>query len=362
MVLAAILSKSVTLSAWDVALSFEVNAASTIRRFSRWLHNPKIDISQIYDGIISAALRSWGGKRVVLALDTSMLRDNVCAVRVSAIYLGRAVPVAWNVLEHKSASVKFAAYKEVLAQARSRLPENVCVIFLADRGFVSKKLMRQLNEWGWIWRIRIKGNQALYCKTRKMTPTMLKLKKGSAKLFSGTIRFGKSLVGMSLSAGWSRTADDPWYILSNDSASAEIFMEYALRFNIEEEFRDEKSGGFNLDKSRVEGTEALERLILVIAVATIIILNKGLEVVAEGNRKKVDGHSHRGLSYLQIGWRWISKQLSKATITLQFSLTLKVMNDPLPAAPTRKESVLRRKRKDPKWHFKSIIHCHDLLI
>jgi len=362
MVLAAILSKSVTLSSWDVALSFEVNAASTIRRFSRWLHNLKIDISQIYDGIIGAALLNWGGKHIILALDTTMLRDNACAVRISMIYLGRAVPIAWSVLEHKSASVKYAAYKRVLVQARSRLPENVCVIFLADRGFVSKKLMRQLNEWGWIWRIRIKGNQVLYCKNRKMKPSMLKLKKGSAKLFSGTVRFGKSLVGMSLSAGWSRGADEPWYILSNDAASGEIFMEYALRFNIEEEFRDEKSGGFKLDKSRVEGTEALERLIFVIAVAMIIILNKSLEVVEEGNRKKVDGHSHRGLSYLQIGWRWISKQLSKATVTMQFNLTLRATNDPLPAAPTRKESILRRKRKNPKWHFNSIIHCHDLLI
>jgi len=117
-----------------------------------------------------------------------------------------------------------------------------------------------------------------------------------------------------------------------------------------------------LDKSRVEGTEALERLILIIAVATIITLNEGLSVVTEGNRKKVDGHSLRGLSYLQIGWRWILKQLSKAEMILQFSLALRATNDPLPVAPTRKESVLRRKRKDPKWHFKSIIHCQDLLV
>ena len=53
MVLAVILSKSVSLASWDVALSFEVNAASTIRRFSRWLHNVKIDIVQIYDGIVA---------------------------------------------------------------------------------------------------------------------------------------------------------------------------------------------------------------------------------------------------------------------------------------------------------------------
>jgi hypothetical protein len=136
-------------------------------------------------------------------------------------------------------------------------------------------------------------------------------------------------------------------------------MEYGMRFDIEEEFRDEKSGGFSLEKSRVEGTEALERLILVIAVATIITLNEGLTVVREGNRKKVDGHWRQGLSYLQIGWRWILKQLSRTTTALQCSLELRAINDPLPVAPTRKESILRRKRKNPKWHFKSFIPCYD---
>ena len=360
MVLAAILSQNVTLGSWDNALPFDVNAASTIRRFSRWLHNPKIDTQRIYDAIIRNALRNWEGGRIVLALDTSMLRAKACAVRVSMIYLGRAIAIAWCVLEHKSSSVKFADYIGVLALARSRLPKDVEVIFLADRGFVSKKLMRQLNEWRWIWRIRIKGNQVLYCKERRMTPKVLMLQKGNAMLFSGNIRFERGLEGLSLSAGWSRGADEPWYILSNDRASGENFMEYGMRFDIEEEFRDEKSGGFALEKSRVKGTEALERLILVIAVATIITLNEGLAVVAEGNRKKVDSHWKRGLSYFQIGWRWILKQICRATITLHSSLELKAMNDPLPVAPTRKESVLRRKRKNPEWHFKSFTPCYDL--
>jgi hypothetical protein len=289
-----------------------------------------------------------------------MLRDNVCAIRVSMIYLGRAIPIGWRILEHKSSSVKFADYKEVLTRAYSRLPKGVKVIFLADRGFVSKKLMRQLNEWGWNWRIRIKNNQVLYCKDRRMTPKMLMLQKGNAMLFSGNIRFERLLEGLSLSAGWSRNADEPWYILSNDGASAENFMEYGMRFDIEEEFRDEKSGGFALEKSRVEGTEALSRLILVIAVATIITVNEGLIVVAEGNRKKVDGHWKRGLSYFQIGWRWILKQTCRVTRALLCNLELRAMNDPLPVAPTRKESLLRRKRKNPIWHFKSVIPCHGL--
>jgi hypothetical protein len=289
-----------------------------------------------------------------------MLREKACAVRISMIYLGRAIPIAWSVLEHKSSSVKFADYKEVLTLVSSRLPEGVKVIFLADRGFVSKKLMSQLNEWRWIWRIRIKGNQVIYCKDKRMLPKMLMLQKGNAILFSGNIRFQQELVGLSLSAGWSRGAKEPWYILSNDGASTENFMEYGMRFDIEEEFKDEKSGGCALDKSRVKGTEAMERLILVIAIATIIMLNEGLAVVAEGNRKKVDGHWKRGLSYFQIGWRWILKQLCRATIALHCSLKLRAANEPLPVAPTRKESILRRKRKNPEWHFKSFILCRDL--
>ena len=360
MVLAAILSQSVALYSWNITLPFDVNAASTIRRFSRWLHNHKINAEQIYDSIIRNAFQNWTADRIILALDTTMLRDKVYAVRVSMIYLGRAIPIAWRVLEHNSSSVKFADYKEVLTQARFRLPANVGVLFLADRGFVSKKLMRRLNEWGWIWRIRVKNNQVLHCKDKRMTPKMLILRKGNAMLFADNIRFGRNLESLSLSAGWSRGANEPWYILSNDGASTENFMDYALRFDIEQEFRDEKSGGFALEKSRVEGTEALERLILVIAVATIITLNEGLAVVAEGDRKKVDAHWKRGLSYIQIGWRWILKQLYKATTALQCSLELKAMNDPLPVAPTRKESVLRRKRKNPKWHFKSITSCQHL--
>jgi hypothetical protein len=360
MVIGAVLSQSVALGSWDTALPFDINAASTIRRFSRWLHNSKINTEQIYGAIMRNALQNWGGDRIILALDTTMLRDNICAIRISMIYLGRAIPIAWRVLEHKSCSVKFADYKEVLMEARSCLPKEVHVVFLADRGFVSKELMRLLNEWGWIWRIRIKCNQVLHCNDKRMTPKMLMLQKGNAMLFSSNISFGRVLKYLSLSAGWSKGADEPWYILSNDGASAEKFMEYAQRFCIEEEFRDEKSGGFSLDKSRVEGPEALERLILVIAVATIITLNEGLTVVAEGNRKKVDAHWERGLSYLQIGWRWILKQLCKAAIVLRCSLELRAMSDPLPVAPTRKESVLRRKRKNPKWHFKSLIFCQSL--
>ena len=42
-------------------------------------------------------------KPLYVALDTSMLWNTYCMVRLSVIYRGRAVPLVWCVLEHGSA-------------------------------------------------------------------------------------------------------------------------------------------------------------------------------------------------------------------------------------------------------------------
>ena len=49
----------------------------------------------LYGPLIQQALEGWVGKRLSVALDTSMLWDTYCIVRWSVIYRGRAVPVVW---------------------------------------------------------------------------------------------------------------------------------------------------------------------------------------------------------------------------------------------------------------------------
>ena len=47
------------------------------------------------------------GKRLYVALDTSMLWNTYCIVRLSVIYRGRAIPLVWCVLAHGSATVAY---------------------------------------------------------------------------------------------------------------------------------------------------------------------------------------------------------------------------------------------------------------
>ena len=129
-----------------------------------------------------------------------------------------------------------------------------------------------------------KKNQKLQTRNGFITPKMLPLSPGKALLFSKNIDFGKGLEHVSLSAGWARGSREPWYVLSWDAASREVFMDYSRRFGIEEGFRDEKSGGCDLEEGRIRDAKKLERLLLVISTAQIIAVSEGISVTLEGER------------------------------------------------------------------------------
>lgn len=91
-----------------------------------------------------------------LSLDTTMLWNEYCIIRVSVIYRGRAVPVGWRVLAHQSSSVAFEEYKNLLSRVARLLPKETQAILLADRGFVGTNLMAHCEQLGWKYRIRTK--------------------------------------------------------------------------------------------------------------------------------------------------------------------------------------------------------------
>ena len=356
MVLCLLLSKSVYLSAWILWMSQDTKAESRIRRFARWLDNSSIDPHVWYTPQFLYAMREWTQMPICLALDTSMLYDRFCCVRISMIYMNRAIPVTWCVVEHKSSTIKYLQYAHLFEQAVALLPQNVEIIFLADRGFVCKELMCRIRQLKWTWRIRVKGNQKLRTSKGFITPRTLPLSQGKVLLFSRCVNFGKGLERISLSAGWAKGSEEPWYVLSEDAASTEVFMDYARRFGIEEGFRDEKSGGCDLEGSRIRDAKKLERLLLVISTALIVAVSEGMTATLEGNREEVDPHRFRSLSYFQIGMRWILRCLVCGLKKMSGDCLLRPMNEPLPVASTKKESRKRRKKKDPANLFKDAQH------
>jgi hypothetical protein len=111
------LTHTVRLSAWaEVLESHAQYAASRVHRFSRWLHHPAISPVQWYRPLLQAALVDWPSEsRLYVALDTTALTPFVL-IRASLVYRGRALPLAWRALRHRSTQVSFEAYQPVLNQ------------------------------------------------------------------------------------------------------------------------------------------------------------------------------------------------------------------------------------------------------
>src|SRR5712691_3546240 len=346
MLVGLINSHSISLGAWSpFVVSRAQDSKSTVRRFRRWLDNDKIDVHTLYGPLMQQAMVGWFGKRLSVALDTSMLWDTSCIVRLSVISRGRAVPLVWSVLEHGSAAVAYEVYKEWLDKAAKRLPRTCKVVFLSDRGFADTKLMGHLKRLGWHFHIRIKSNFWVY------RPHCDQFQVGRIGLAPGHARFWhhvwltKKYDGpVHLAAARPLGSNEYWYVISDEPTDVETLQAYGLRFEREENFLDDQSNGFQLESSLIRSDQALERLCCVLAMTTLYLVSVGKSVVKKGKRRLVDPHWFRGSSYLKMGWHWVHYALNKG-YELFTTAYLSSDPDPEPAMASKKQDEKRRQSR-----------------
>jgi len=343
MMIGLILSEKISLTEWAPYIQSRAEyAQSTVRRFRRWLDNRRIRVYKLYGPLIQQALSEWGENTLYLALDTSMLWGQYCIIRVSVIYRGRAIPLVWKVLNHPSSAVAFAVYKDLLNKgALLLLPFRCQVVFLADRGFADTDLLAHLTKLGWQWRIRLKGSFWIYrrgrrpCQAKRITPAQ-----GQALFWRNVFITAQHYGPVHLGLARHPHSKEFWYVVSSEPTSNLTFKEYGLRFDIEENFLDDKSNGFQLESSLIRSAEALNRLCFVLAMTTLFLVSQGTVVVEQGKRRLVDPHWFRGHSYLKIGWKWVKQAMSKGR-NLITRLHLSGAPDPEPAMASCKQHAKR---------------------
>lgn len=335
-----IISKTVSMSQWALFRAGSAKTSSKERQFQRWIHNERIRPMKLYRPLIAAALANWQEETIYLALDTTQLWKKFVIVRVAIIYRGRAIPVGWVVCASKSATVHMAIYQRMLVQVAEMLTKQRHVVLLADRAFMDVKLVCLIRELGWDFRIRVKLSTRVYFATKSSQKVKALLPKPGGVRFYQHVWLTKRQLGpVHLACAYLHTGAgyEQWVIVSNTPVSLKTFDEYGLRFDIEENFLDDKSAGFQLESSHLRDSQALSRLCLVMATATLYLVSTGTAVVLTGQRSLVDTHWQRGLSYFQIGWRWVKKALLFGKRLLSF-VWLDPEPDPFPVFASRKQA------------------------
>lgn len=340
MVVGLVNSQKINLTAWEPYVQSSAQYAQSYqRRWHRFLVNPRIQVSDWYLPLVMNAIREWKQSPVSLALDTTLLWNEYCMIHLSVVCCGRAVPLLWKTLKHKSASVAFEEYRPLLDQGHQLLGEFNDVTLLADRAFACHDLLDWLKPKCWHWCLRLARDTQVHgplgkgicCPLSDLAP-----KPGEAKLYQGVRLWedAQHSCNLVLAHPQGLDGDDFWAIITDCSPSLEILWRYGERFCCEELFLDSKSGAFELEHSRLRDAPAITRLYLVVAISVLFCTQQGLAVQVAGLRRQVDPHWDRGLSFLKIGLQWIKGAVQKGRALWQPQPLLN--RNPEPCFPSRK--------------------------
>lgn len=339
--IAAILqSQSGCLSHWLSYLSHrQCKARSHLERLSYFVHNPKIASETFYAPMVKQFLKAWKEMAMILTLDTSMLWDQYCLIEVCLAWGGRSFPLAQKVIEHGSATVAFTDYVSVLAAALTVIPRNCDITLLADRGFEHGALMRWLQIHHWSWAIRAKSDLKITFSNGQTTSVANLLPATEQAYLFNNVTILED-IECHLATATSSIAGESWAVITDKPPSLQTFALYGQRFGgIEPHFKDYKSAAFEMPRSRIRDAQALSRLLMLLAAATLIAISAALQVIAQGQLHSIDWHTQRGLSFLQIGLRYI-KQLCYKGLALPPFGKLPRHNPPPGCASLKKKQAL----------------------
>ena len=329
------------------AMAGRATNPSKARRVQRLLANPRLDLARAQRRVIAHVLRHRRG-RLDLALDATLIgattrspRTGVVTLMLAMAWRGRALPLAWCCLPEQGVRPGqwMPAIRRVVQRVAAELPPGLEVVVLTDRGLSGATLRGILAEVGWhfIQRVTVRPNVRLEDGTIVSVGSLVP-RPGCRRVLTGVqlwavhavqwrdgrnqaIRHWENAPRLQVVAVWRRTDPEPWLLVTDLPATLARCEEYRRRSWEEALFRDLKGSGWRWDECRLRRPERVERLLLLLVLATLWMLALGQRVLKKGWRRLLEPSSRRELSQFQLGLRWIERcQTNAEPIPVTFRL------------------------------------------
>lgn len=284
--------KEVSLEKIANALPVPILFESRRKKIQRFLSLPILNIQRIWFPIIENWLTQnfSENQRIYLVIDrTKWQRKNL--MMISLIYDQRAIPIYWEFLPRLGNS-NFEEQSKIFSQVLQLFKKYQTVI-LGDREFCSVKLANWLREQEVQFCLRLKKNEFIQNEDEIWhSLDSLGLEPG-VSLFLQNIKVTKNqkIQGFNLAAKWKRSlkgwsTEEGCFILTNLADLTSAINAYKKRFDIEEMFRDFKSGGYKLEDTNVSGNRLIS-LILIISFAYSMSTFQGQKIKRIGVQKYI---------------------------------------------------------------------------
>jgi hypothetical protein len=244
----------------------------------------------------------------------------------SAVFKGRSIPICWascNQHVYDGHRSRNAFEESLLLLLRSMIPPQVKVILLADRGFGRTELARFCQNHRFSYVIRIQPNVHVNSASYHGKLLDYPVHKGICKLLSSVAYRSHHSVRQNIVIRWVRDLpqkrDECWFLMTDLHAGpAQISQLYGQRMTIEELFRDHKNkrNGWSLRDTRLTRPERLDRMLLILAIAYLLLCGVGLVALQTGTPGDWSASTRNECSVFTIG----RIMLARLRITLAAAL------------------------------------------
>lgn len=268
----------------DVGRQMLGAAKHQIKRCWRFCANERVETADAMRGVVKRLLKKRK-KPLLVAMDWVDIKGFQTLV-ACAVLRGRSVPLCWASCKghvydgHKSRN---AFEESLLLVLRSMIPREMKVIILADRGFGRTELARFCQNQGFEYVIRICPKVHVRCASYQGKLLDYPVHKGVCKLLKHVDYRQHRSVNQNIVVRWVRglpaKRDECWFLMSSlEGGPAQISKLYGRRMTIEQFFRDAKNkrNGWSLRDTRLSAPDRLDRMLLVLAIAYLLLCGLGL--------------------------------------------------------------------------------------
>lgn len=243
-------------------------------------HRRGVDVSACFGDLLAWVVSAWSGeeRRLALVLDATSLKSQFVVLAISVVYRGSAIPVAWEVVPAEQPGAWKPVWLRLLRQLNGTLPSDWQVLVLADRGLYADWLFRAIQRLGWhpFLRIHTVGKYRRLRSSQWVWLSSLTPHPG-CQWQGAVVCFKSHPVRASLLVRWEADYREAWVILTDLPPEQADAVWYRLRSWIEVGFHYTKRGGWQWQATRMHDPQRASRLWLVMAVATLWVVQVGGE-------------------------------------------------------------------------------------
>ncbi len=293
----------------DHAPSCGATQESMIMRFRRWLKHD----AQTHDGwfspVAQTLLTNLAHQPLRLAIDGSVVGRGCIALMVSVIYYGRALPLAWVVINGKKGHFPQEMHCALLEQLHPLVPQAAEVIVLGDGEFDGTGLQSLLRAFGWQYVCRTAPTLLMTVYGRERQIGAMAPNRGELLAVCPAWMTAEQYGPVSILAVWEAAYEEPIYLVTNMLDLDAALAVYRKRAQIETFFSDQKSRGFRLHKSHMRDPQRLMRVLIASCLAYIWLVYLGVCALRDGWLQRLHRQDRCDLSLFRLGMRLLARCL-----------------------------------------------------